>query len=128
MSAVVDAIERPVAVYTEETESPPLTVIEPRSGWRFVDLPELWRHRELLAFLIWRDVKVRYKQTVLGAAWAIIQPLATMLVFTLFLGRVARAPTATCPIRFSSLPACYRGRSSPMPSPRREPASSAIRT
>lgn len=71
-------------------EEPWLTVIEPRSSWGFVDVRELWRYRELLGFLIWRDVKVRYKQTVLGAAWAILQPLATMLVFTLFLGDAVR--------------------------------------
>src|SRR5438552_178910 len=67
----------------------PLTVIERRPGWRLIDLAELWRYRELLWFLTWRDIKVRYKQTVLGGAWAILQPLATMLVFTLFLGRLA---------------------------------------
>src|SRR5262245_35273905 len=67
----------------------PVTVIERRSGWRFLDLGELWRYRELLYFLIWRDIKVRYKQTVLGATWALLQPLATMVVFTLFLGRAA---------------------------------------
>jgi lipopolysaccharide transport system permease protein len=66
-----------------------LTVIEPSPGWKVVDLAELWRHRELLVFLIWRDVMVRYKQTVLGAAWAVLQPLATMVVFSLFFGRVA---------------------------------------
>jgi lipopolysaccharide transport system permease protein len=68
-----------------------VTVIEPRSGWQVVDLGEVWRYRELLFFLVWRDIKVRYKQTVLGAAWALIQPLATMVVFTLFLGRMAGA-------------------------------------
>ena len=67
----------------------PVTVIERRPGWRFIDLRELWRYRELLFFLTWRNIKVRYKQTVLGAAWAVIQPLATMLVFSLFLGRAA---------------------------------------
>lgn len=71
-------------------DEPRLTVIEPRSTWGFVDVREVWRYRELLGFLIWRDVKVRYKQTVLGAAWAILQPLATMLVFTLFLGDAVR--------------------------------------
>jgi lipopolysaccharide transport system permease protein len=64
------------------------TVIEPRPGWQFVDLRELWAFRELLYFLIWRDVKVRYKQTVLGAAWAILQPLAQMLVLSAFFGRL----------------------------------------
>jgi lipopolysaccharide transport system permease protein len=67
----------------------PLTVIEPRSGWHVVDLGELWRFRELLYFLTWRDVAVRYKQTVLGVAWAFLQPVATMLVFVVFLGRAA---------------------------------------
>ncbi len=66
----------------------PVTVIERHSGWQILDFKELWRYRELLFFLTWRDIKVRYKQTVLGAAWAIVQPLATMVVFTLFLGHV----------------------------------------
>jgi lipopolysaccharide transport system permease protein len=66
----------------------PETVIEARPGWQLIDLREIWRYRELLGFLTWRDIKVRYKQTVLGAAWAIIQPLATMIVFSLFIGRV----------------------------------------
>ncbi len=65
-----------------------LTIIQPRSDWQFVDWRELWRHNELLFFLTWRDVKVRYKQTVLGAAWAVFQPLATMVVFAVFLGRM----------------------------------------
>jgi lipopolysaccharide transport system permease protein len=67
----------------------PVTVIERRPGWHFVDLHELWRYRELLGFLAWRDIKVRYKQTVLGASWAILQPFATMVVFSLFFGRLA---------------------------------------
>jgi lipopolysaccharide transport system permease protein len=67
----------------------PLTVIERRAGWQFVDFGELWRARELLFFLTLRDVKVRYKQTVLGAAWAVLQPFATMVVFSLFFGAVA---------------------------------------
>jgi lipopolysaccharide transport system permease protein len=69
----------------------PVTLIEPRGAWQAVNVAELWAYRELLLFLIWRDVKVRYKQTVLGAAWAVLQPLATMLVFTLFLGRLGGA-------------------------------------
>ncbi|HEV3237226.1 MAG TPA: ABC transporter permease [Gemmataceae bacterium] len=67
----------------------PVTIIERKPGWQVVDFHELWRYRELLFFLTWRDVKVRYKQTVLGAAWAILQPLANMVVFTVFLGRMA---------------------------------------
>jgi lipopolysaccharide transport system permease protein len=62
-------------------------VIEPPRGWQAINLRELWRYRELLYFLIWRDVKVRYKQTVLGAAWAIIQPVMTMVVFSIFFGK-----------------------------------------
>jgi lipopolysaccharide transport system permease protein len=68
---------------------PPVTVIGPRSGWAVIDPRELWRYRELLAFLAWRDVKIRYKQTVFGLAWAVAQPLATAGVFALFLGRAA---------------------------------------
>ena len=67
-----------------------VTVIRPSAGWQAVDFRELWRRRELLYFLIWRDVKVRYKQTVMGAAWAVLQPLATMAVFTVVFGRLAK--------------------------------------
>jgi lipopolysaccharide transport system permease protein len=62
--------------------------IEPGQSWRGVHLAELWRYRELLYFFVWRDIKVRYKQTVLGALWAIIQPLAGTAIFTLFFGRL----------------------------------------
>ena len=87
-----DDIARPIDGEASPDNGPddlPVTVIERRPGWRFLDLAELWRYRELLWFLTWRDIKVRYKQTVLGGAWAVLQPLATMLVFTLFLGRLA---------------------------------------
>ncbi len=67
--------------------------IEPSTGWVGIKLSELWSYRELLYFLIWRDVKVRYKQTVLGASWAVIQPLFTMLVFSLFFGKLAKMPS-----------------------------------
>jgi lipopolysaccharide transport system permease protein len=72
------------------------TVIEHRPGWRFIDVRELWRYRELLFFLTWRDIKVRYKQTALGAAWAILQPLATMVVFSIFFG-LANPPSGDVP-------------------------------
>jgi len=71
--------------------------IEPSRGWVSLKLRELWEYRELLYFLIWRDVKVRYKQTVLGAAWAIIQPLMTMVVFSLFFGNLAKIPSDGIP-------------------------------
>ncbi len=75
----------------------PVTILERKPGWRVIDLGELWRYRELLYFLTLRDIKVRYKQTILGAAWAILQPLATMLVFSLFFGKVAGNPSSSVP-------------------------------
>ncbi|MGA9532508.1 MAG: ABC transporter permease [Anaerolineales bacterium] len=75
----------------------PVTVIRPSKGWSWDDLVELWRYRELLFFLIWRDVKVRYKQTLLGAAWAILKPFFTMVVFTIIFGRLAEIPTDSAP-------------------------------
>jgi lipopolysaccharide transport system permease protein len=70
-----------------------VTVIERQFGWRALDLQEIWAYRELLWVLVERDVKVRYKQTVLGVAWAVIQPLATMLLFSLVFGRLAKIPS-----------------------------------
>src|SRR3984893_1279198 len=66
-------------------------------GWIRLDLAELWEYRELLYFLVWRDIKVRYKQTALGATWAIIQPFMTMVVFSLFFGRLAKVPSDGIP-------------------------------
>jgi lipopolysaccharide transport system permease protein len=68
----------------------PTVVIRPTSGWAALRLGEVWEYRELLFFLAWRDVKIRYKQTVLGAAWAVLQPLLTMVVFTIFFGNLAK--------------------------------------
>jgi lipopolysaccharide transport system permease protein len=65
------------------------TVIRPPCGWQLINVRELWQFRELVYFLIWRDVKVRYKQTLLGVAWSVLQPAMMMVVFTLFFGRVA---------------------------------------
>jgi len=75
----------------------PVTHIRPSHGWVSLKLDELWEYRELLYFLTWRDIKVRYKQTVLGAAWAIIQPFFTMIVFSLFFGRLAGIPSDGIP-------------------------------
>ena len=77
--------------------APPRVVIRPSAAWRFPDLAELWAYRELIYFLTWRDIKVRYKQTVLGAAWAIIQPFMTMVVFSLFFGKLAKVPSDGIP-------------------------------
>jgi lipopolysaccharide transport system permease protein len=74
-----------------------ITRIDARQGWHLIDVRELWRYRELLYFLALRDIKVRYKQTLLGAAWAVLQPAMMMLVFTVFLGRMAHVPAADLP-------------------------------
>lgn len=74
-----------------------LTVIRPKKGWKTLNLKELIEYRELLFFLAWRDIKVRYKQTVLGVAWAIIQPFFTMIIFSLFFGRLAKIPSDGIP-------------------------------
>lgn len=71
--------------------------IEPSKGWVSLKLTELWEYRELLYFLVWRDIKVRYKQSVLGASWAIIQPFFTMVVFSLFFGKLAKIPSDGIP-------------------------------
>jgi lipopolysaccharide transport system permease protein len=72
-------------------------MIEPSRGWIPLDFREIWQYRELFYFLTWRDIKVRYKQTALGAAWAVIQPFATMVVFTVFFGKLAKVPSDGIP-------------------------------
>ncbi|NGZ11293.1 MAG: ABC transporter permease [Nitrospira sp. LK70] len=79
--------------------------IEPSKGWVALQLQELWAYRELLYFLIWRDVKVRYKQTALGAAWAVIQPIFTMIVFSIFFGRLGKIPSDGIPYPLFTLAA-----------------------
>jgi lipopolysaccharide transport system permease protein len=79
------------------SQHPPQTVIEPTQRWQFINAKELWQYRELLGFLTWRDVKVRYKQTLMGASWAILQPAMMMVVFTVFFGRMAKVPTGDIP-------------------------------
>lgn len=75
----------------------PTIRIKPVKGWAPLKLGELWAYRELLYFFVWRDIKVRYKQTVLGASWAIIQPVFTMVIFSLFFGRLAKVPSDGLP-------------------------------
>jgi lipopolysaccharide transport system permease protein len=82
---------------TRPADTIPVLRIKPSSGWVSLRVGELWEYRELLYFLVWRDVKVRYKQTALGAAWAIIQPFLTMVVFSLFFGRLAKVPSDGIP-------------------------------
>lgn len=81
----------------KNNEAIPVFRIEPSRGWVSLKLKELWQYHELLYFLTWRDIKVRYKQTVLGAAWAIIQPFFTMIVFSLFFGKLAKIPSDGIP-------------------------------
>ena len=75
----------------------PAIVVKPSKGWISLKLKDLWEYRDLFYFLTWRDIKVRYKQTVLGAAWAIIQPFFTMVVFSLFFGKLAKVPSDGIP-------------------------------
>ena len=81
---------------TTSNDSLPVTIVRP-SRRLSLNLGELWRYRELVGFFVWRDIKVRYKQTLLGAAWAIIQPLFTMIVFSLFFGKLAKVPSDNVP-------------------------------
>jgi len=74
-----------------------VTRIEPPRGWFDLRLTELWNYRELLYFFVWRDVKIRYKQTAIGVLWVVLQPLLTMLVFTLFFGKLAKMPSQGLP-------------------------------
>lgn len=84
----------PIAQVDPIDLTPPVHIrIKPGTGWRAVNLAEIWRYRELLFFLTWRDIKLRYKQTALGVAWAVIQPLATMAVFAVFFGKLGQLPS-----------------------------------
>ena len=80
-------------------------IIEPSSRWRMLNVGEIWKSRELLFFLAWRDISVRYKQSLLGVTWAVIQPLMMMLVFTLFFGRLAKMPSEGVPYPLFTLAA-----------------------
>ena len=88
LATVKPSTERPVNLPAAEAPEH-VTIIEPSKGWIAINWKDLWKYRELLYFLTWRDIKVRYKQTVLGALWAIIQPFMSMVVFTIFFGRLA---------------------------------------
>lgn len=88
----------PAEMHAHRPKRPlPVTLLKPASGWVSLNLGEVWRFRELLYFLTWRDVIVRYKQTALGASWAIIQPFLTMVVFSLFFGHLASMPSDGIP-------------------------------
>jgi lipopolysaccharide transport system permease protein len=74
-----------------------VTVIKPKPAWALIDISEIWRYRELFLIFVWRDVKVRYKQTLLGAAWAVFQPMVSTLIFTIFFGNFAKIPSGDIP-------------------------------
>ena len=75
----------------------PTAVIEPSRGWVSLKLSQLWKYREVLYFLVWRDIEVRYRQTLIGMTWAIIQPFMTKVVFSVFFGRLAKMPSDDTP-------------------------------
>lgn len=89
MSADTGAATTAAGVERGGGAEPVLQVIEPSAGWARIEWGEIWRYRELLYFLTWRDVKIRYKQTALGVAWAVLQPVMSMVIFTLFFGKLA---------------------------------------
>ena len=80
-----------------ELPDEPIVVVQPSRSWSIFDFKELWTHRELLYFLTWRDLKVRYKQTIFGVSWVMLQPVMMTVIFTLFLGRLVRVPTGGIP-------------------------------
>lgn len=91
------SVSAPAALLTLPPTPPASLRIEPPRGWFDLHLAEVWSYRELLYFFAWRDIKVRYKQTVVGVAWVVLQPLLTMGVFTLFFGRLAKLPSDGLP-------------------------------
>src|SRR5436305_13804688 len=86
-----------VAAQSADMRERPIITIEAGRKWAGFDLTDLWQHRDLFVFLTWRDVKVRYRQTLLGAGWAILQPLLTMLLFTIIFGKLAKVPSDGIP-------------------------------
>lgn len=97
VSTAISAENSQPAGTTFQLPDEPLVVIQPSSKWNLLNLKDIWAYRELLFFLTWRDVKVRYKQTLLGAAWAILQPLFMMIIFTIFFGRLAGVDSSGVP-------------------------------
>jgi lipopolysaccharide transport system permease protein len=97
-NAVVEDSAPAIAAPKQPPAAPlAVTIIQPPRGWQLINVAELWKFRELLYFLVWRDVKVRYKQTALGAAWAVLQPAMMMVVFNVFFARMARVPAGDMP-------------------------------
>jgi lipopolysaccharide transport system permease protein len=89
----------------QRNKQTPIIILKPSKGWLAIDFKELWRYRELVFFLTWRDIKVRYKQALLGVSWAILQPLLTMAIFTLIFGVLLKTPSQDIPYPLFSLTA-----------------------
>lgn len=100
-NAVMSPLQGPAATFKSRTArlvpDEPVIRIRPASFWEGIDFAELWAHREVLYFLVWRDLKVRYKQTILGAGWVVFQPILMTIVFAIFLGRLIRVPSDGVP-------------------------------
>ena len=94
----------PKSAVTQAT-APNITIIQPTSGIAALQLRAVWQYRELLGFLVWRDVKVRYKQTALGVAWIVLQPLLSTMIFTVIFGVLLQVPTNGAPYALFSLAA-----------------------
>jgi len=97
MITTISAENSEASGFAVKLPTEPLVVIQPSKKWSLLNLADIWAYRELLFFLTWRDVKVRYKQTALGAAWAILQPLFMMIIFTIFFGRLAAVDSSGIP-------------------------------
>ncbi len=103
------SVSAPATPLPAQHAVPAIVRIEPPRGWLDLRLGEVWAYRELLYFFVWRDVKVRYKQTAIGVAWVVLQPLLTMGVFTLFFGGWPSCRPTVCLTRFFIFPRSYRG-------------------
>ena len=91
-------------MYNPNTKDEMITIIKPRTGWQIIDFKELKEYRDLFFFLVWRDIKVLYAQTILGFAWAILNPLIQIIIFTIIFGKLAKLPTEGIPyFLFSSV-------------------------
>lgn len=101
----MDLVADPIVDVRAPDDALPMIVIEPAPRWPSINVRDLWANRELLLFLVWRDVKVQYAQTALGAAWAVVQPLLTMVIFTLIFGRLAKIPSDGVPYSVFTLAA-----------------------
>jgi lipopolysaccharide transport system permease protein len=95
--SIADADQRTAPAPEQRKEKRVTTVITPPQRWAQIDLSEIWHYRELLFFLAWRDLKVRYRQTAIGASWAVLQPVLTMVVFSIFFGTLAKIPSDGLP-------------------------------